>query len=88
MLRSYLKNVWDDQDNSATDNKRDKKERKTKRWEDNIKDWTGMEFGDSVKGCGKQNRVEMFILMLITFYMFRVSHLLALILILKLPFHI
>ena len=43
-------------DNSAGDIERSKKERKN-RWEDNIKEWTGMGFEDS-EGSGRQARVE------------------------------
>ena len=32
--------------------------RQKKRWEDNIKEWTGMGFGDSLKDSRRQRRVE------------------------------
>ena len=35
-----------------------RKGRQKKRWEDNIKEWTGMEFGDSLGGSGIQGRME------------------------------
>ena len=48
MVLPHLKIPWHGEDNSARDSEMSKKERKTeKRWEDNIKEWTGMRFGDS-----------------------------------------
>ena len=40
------------EDNSARDSERSKKRgRQKKRWEDNIKEWTGMGFGDSLRAA-------------------------------------
>ena len=49
MIRSYLNNIRHGQGNSARGSKMNKQERKTERWEDNVKDWTGLEFGESVR---------------------------------------
>ena len=52
MVWPHLKILWHGEDNSARDSERSKKERKTeKRWEDNIKEWTGMGFGDSLRAA-------------------------------------
>ena len=52
MVWPHLKILWHGEDNSAGDSERSKKERKTKkRWENNIKEWTGMEFGDSLRAA-------------------------------------
>ena len=48
----HLKILWHGEDNSARDSERSKKARRgrqKKRWEDNIKEWTGMGFGDSLR---------------------------------------
>ena len=44
---------------TAVDSERSKKERKTekKRWEDNIKEWTGMECGESLRAEGNGGKV-------------------------------
>ena len=42
----HLKILWHGEDNSARESERSKKERKT---EDNIKERTGVEFGDSLR---------------------------------------
>ena len=46
MVWPHLKILWHGEDNSAGDSERSKKERK--RWENNINDWAGMCFGDSL----------------------------------------
>ena len=52
MVWPHLKILWHGKDNSAGDSERSKKERRLKkRWEDNIKEWTGMEFGDSLRAA-------------------------------------
>ena len=45
MVWPLHKILWHGEDNSAGDSERSTKEKK--RWEDNIKEWTRMEFGDS-----------------------------------------
>ena len=42
---------WHGEDNSARDSERSKKEEDRKDGEDNIKEWTGMEFGDSLRAA-------------------------------------
>ena len=54
MVPSYLKSLWHCQDNYARDSKINKKESKTERWEDNIKDWTGLELAN----LSKQLKIE------------------------------
>ena len=60
MVWSYLKSLLHYQDNSAGDSKMDKKERKM--WEENIKDWTDLKFGESIRavedGAGWRSIVE------------------------------
>ena len=52
MVWPHLKILGHDEDNSAWDSERSKKERKTEEgWEDNIKEWTGMGFGDSLRAA-------------------------------------
>ena len=52
MVWPHLKILGHGEDNSAGDSERNKKEgRQKKRWEDNIKEWTGMGFGDSLKAA-------------------------------------
>ena len=52
MVWPHLKILGHGEDNSAGDSERRKKERKhKKRWEDNIKEWTGMGFGDSLRAA-------------------------------------
>ena len=53
MVWPHLKILGHGEDNSAGDSERSKKERKIKknRWEDNIKEWTGMGFGDSLRAA-------------------------------------
>ena len=51
MVWPHLKILWHGEDNSAGDSERSKKRRRgrqTKRWEDNIKELTGIEFGDTM----------------------------------------
>ena len=51
----HLMTLGHGEDNSARDSERNNKERKTEeemgRWEDNIKEWTGMGFGDSLRAA-------------------------------------
>ena len=49
MVWPHLKILWHGEDNSAGDSERQKKI-----WEDNIKEWTGMEFGDSLRAAEKR----------------------------------
>ena len=52
MVWPHLKILWHSEDNSAGDSERSKKERKQKtRWEYNIKEWTWMGFGDSLRAA-------------------------------------
>ena len=52
MVSPHLNILWHGEDNSVRDNERSKKEgSQRKRWEDNIKEWTEMEFGDSLRGA-------------------------------------
>ena len=53
MVWPYLKILGHGEDNSAGNSERSKKERKAEkeRWEDNIKEWTGMGFGDSPRAA-------------------------------------
>ena len=53
MVWPHLKILWHGADNAAVDSEMSKKERKTEEdiWEDNIKEWTGMEFGDSLRAA-------------------------------------
>ena len=56
MVWPHLKIRRHGEDNSAGDNERSKKWRKTEeKMEDNIKEWTGMEFGDSL-GTAKDRK--------------------------------
>ena len=48
MVRPHLKIVWHGEDNSAGDSEKSKKKRKTK---EDIKEWTGMGFGDSLRAA-------------------------------------
>ena len=53
MVWPHLKILWQGEDSSAGDSERSKKERKTEEeMEDNIKEWTGMGFGDSPRVAG------------------------------------
>ena len=48
----HLKILWHGEDNSVGDSERSKKERKTEeKMEDNIKEWTGMGFEDSLRAA-------------------------------------
>ena len=52
MVWPHLKILWHGGDKSAGDEEeedRRRDEKMKKRWEDNIKEWTGMEFGDSLR---------------------------------------
>ena len=52
MVWPHLKILWHGEDNSARNSERSKKRgRQKKRWEDNIKEWTGMGFGDSLRAA-------------------------------------
>ena len=52
MVWPHLKILWHGEDSSARDSERGKKERRQKkRWEDNIKKWMGMGFGDSLRAA-------------------------------------
>ena len=52
MVWPHLKILWHGEDNSAGDSERSKKEKKTEeRWEGNIKGWTGVRLGDSLKAA-------------------------------------
>ena len=46
MVWPHLKVLWHGEDNYAGDSERSKEK---KRWEDNIEEWTGMGFGDSLR---------------------------------------
>ena len=53
----YLKILWHDEDSSAGDNEKSKKDRiKKSRWEDSIKEWTRMGFGDSLRAAEDNER--------------------------------
>ena len=52
MVWPHLKILWHGEDNSARDSERSKK----KRWEDNIKEWMGMGFGDSLRAVEDRER--------------------------------
>ena len=54
-----LKILWHCEDNSAGNNERSKKDRKAEGKEDNIKEWTGLGFGDSLRAAEYQRKVEM-----------------------------
>ena len=49
MVWPHLKILGHGEDNSAGDGER--RERQKKRWEDNIKEWTGMGTGDSLRAA-------------------------------------
>ena len=50
MVRSYLKGLKHGQDNTARDSKKTaRRGRLRDRWEENIKGWAGLEFGESVR---------------------------------------
>ena len=52
MVWPYLKILWHSEDNSAGDSERSKKERQTEEeTERYIKEWTGMEFGYSLRAA-------------------------------------
>ena len=54
MVWPHLTILWHGEDNSAGDSERSKKERKTgqkKSREDNIKEWTGVGFEDSLRAA-------------------------------------
>ena len=52
MVWPHLKILWHSEDNSAKDSERSKKERKTEEEMGRyIKEWTGMEFGDSLRAA-------------------------------------
>ena len=57
MVCPHLTILWHGEDNPAGDSARSKKEMETE--EDNIKEWTGMEFGDSLRQrkTGKDGKV-------------------------------
>ena len=49
MVWPHLKVLWHGEDNYAGDNERSKEKKTEEEWEDNIKEWTGMGFGDSLR---------------------------------------
>ena len=49
MVWPHLEILWHGEDNSGRD--RERRGRQKKRWEDNIKEWTGMAFGDSLRAA-------------------------------------
>ena len=52
MVWPHLKILWHGEDNSAgAVNGTRRRGRQKKRWEDNIKEWTGMGFGDSLRAA-------------------------------------
>ena len=51
MVWPHLKILWHGEDNSAVDSERSTNERKKKRWEDNIKEWAELGFGDSLRAA-------------------------------------
>ena len=52
MVWSHFKVLWHCEDNSVRDSERSKKERKTEEeMGNNIKEWTGMGFGDSLRAA-------------------------------------
>ena len=58
MVRSYLKSLCHGQDSSASNSKMNKKERKTeKEMGNNVNDWTGLEFGESVRAVENMSSV-------------------------------
>ena len=56
MVWPHLKILWHGEYNSTRDSKRRMIGRQKKRWEDNIKELTGMEFGDSLKAVEDRAR--------------------------------
>ena len=53
----HHKILWHGEDNSARNSERSKRrERQKKRWEDNTNEWTGMEFGDSLRAAEDRER--------------------------------
>ena len=53
MVWPHLKILGHVEDNSARDSERSNEERKRQkmRWKDNIKEWTGLGFGDSLRAA-------------------------------------
>ena len=51
MVWPYLKILWHGEDNSAGTVKGARRRGRQKKWEDNIKEWTGMGFGDSLRAA-------------------------------------
>ena len=52
MVWPHLKILGHGEDNSAGDSKKNKRRgRQKKRWEEKIKEWTGMVFGDSLRAA-------------------------------------
>ena len=59
MVRSHLKILGHGEDNSAGDSEGTRRRgRWKKRWKDNIKEWTGMGFGDSMRAAEDMGRAE------------------------------
>ena len=57
MVWPHLKILWHGEDNSAGTAKGARRRgRQKKRCEDNIKEWTGMEFGDSLRAAEHRER--------------------------------
>ena len=53
----HIKILWHGKDSSAGDSKGARRRgRQKKRWEDNIKEWTGMGFGDSLRAAEDRER--------------------------------
>ena len=57
MVWTHLKILWHGEDNSVGIVKV-ARNRKKKRWDDNIKEWTGMGFGDSLRGAEDREECE------------------------------
>ena len=51
MVWPHLKILWHGEDNSAGTVKGARRERQMKKWKDNIKEWTVMEFEDSLRAA-------------------------------------
>ena len=51
MVWPHLKILWHGKDNSAGSSERSKKERESEEEVCNIKEWTDMEFGDSMRAA-------------------------------------
>ena len=56
MVWPCFKVFWFSQDDFTGYNKRKKKKRQKKRWEDNIKGWTGMDFVSSTRAAENSTR--------------------------------